>query len=177
MDLRSGNAYWLLKNGLLASYPALRQDESCDVAIIGGGITGALVAYRLSNEGVDTVLLDKRDIGTGSTAASTSLLQYEIDTELVDLIAEVGESDAVRAYRLGLEAVGQVEEMVRLIGGDCGFDAEEKLLLCQQETPCGETPARVRMPTAVWIRSRVRCGGRSRENVLVRYARGDSFNG
>ena len=40
MDLRSGNAYWLLKNGLLASYPALRQDESCDVAIIGGGITG-----------------------------------------------------------------------------------------------------------------------------------------
>ena len=93
----------------------------------------ALVAYRLSNEGVDTVLLDKRDIGTGSTAASTSLLQYEIDTELVDLIAEVGESDAVRAYRLGLEAVGQVEEMVRLIGGDCGFERRKSFYFASKK--------------------------------------------
>src|SRR5262249_55250262 len=105
MDLRSGQPFWPLRNGLLESYPALRQDETCEVAIIGGGITGALVAYHLAEEGVDIVLLDKRDVGTGSTAASTSLLQYEIDTELADLIDRVGEADAVRAYRLGIEAI------------------------------------------------------------------------
>ena len=86
MDLRSGHPFWLLKNGLLADYPSLKHDESCEVAIIGGGITGALVAYYLTKEGVETVLVDKRDIGAGSTAASTALLQYEIDTELHDLI-------------------------------------------------------------------------------------------
>ena len=95
MDLRSGHPFWLLKNGILANYPALEHDETCDVAIIGGGITGALVAHRLVQEGVNTVLLDKRDIGTGSTAASTSLLQYEIDTELAELISRVGEANAV----------------------------------------------------------------------------------
>ena len=93
MDLRSGNAYWLLKNGLLASYPPLTRNEQCDVAIIGGGITGALVAHGLVREGVDTVLLDKRDVATGSTAASTSLLQYEIDTELADLIDRIGRAE------------------------------------------------------------------------------------
>ena len=72
MDLRSGHAFWPIKNGLLASYPPLLHDEACDVAIIGGGITGALVANRLVGEGVDVVLLDKRDIATGSTAASTA---------------------------------------------------------------------------------------------------------
>ncbi len=50
MDLRSGNAFWPMKNGLLASDPALVHDETCDVAVIGGGITEALVAYRLVND-------------------------------------------------------------------------------------------------------------------------------
>ena len=62
MDLRSGHPYWLLKNGILADYPSLKHDESCEVAVIGGGITGALVAYHLTREGVETVVVDKRDI-------------------------------------------------------------------------------------------------------------------
>jgi len=51
MDLRSGHPYWLLKNGLLASYPALKRNETCDVAVIGGGITGALVAHASATRG------------------------------------------------------------------------------------------------------------------------------
>src|SRR4051794_14796915 len=134
MDLRSGHPFWLLKNGLLASYPALTRDESCEVAIIGGGITGALVADHLVNEGGDTVLLDKRDIGTGSTAASTSLLQYAIDTELVDLIPRVGEADAVRAYQLGLEAIDQLERLVGRLGDDCGFKRRRSLYLASKKS-------------------------------------------
>jgi glycine/D-amino acid oxidase-like deaminating enzyme len=129
MDLRSGNAFWPIKNGLIASYLALTRHESCDVAVIGGGITGALVAYRLVNAGVETVLLDKRDVGTGSTAASTSLLQYEIDTELHDLIARVGEAGAVRGYQVGLEAIDQIEEILRILGDDCGFKRKTSLYL------------------------------------------------
>lgn len=48
MDLRTGAAFWPLKNGLLNSYPALAGDERADVLVIGAGITGALVAERLS---------------------------------------------------------------------------------------------------------------------------------
>jgi len=39
---------------------------------------GALVAVHLAEAGVKTIVLDKRDIGTGSTSASTALLQYEL---------------------------------------------------------------------------------------------------
>lgn len=51
MDLRSGHPFWRLKNGLLADYPSLKHDESCEVAVIDGGITGALVASHLVQEG------------------------------------------------------------------------------------------------------------------------------
>jgi glycine/D-amino acid oxidase-like deaminating enzyme len=134
MDLRSGHPFWLLKNGLLADYPSLKHDESCEVAVIGGGITGALVAYHLTREGVDTVLVDTRDIGAGSTAASTALLQYEIDTELHDLIGLVGESHAVRSYRLGLEAIETVERLGAELKDDCGFERKTSLYLASRKS-------------------------------------------
>lgn len=132
MDLRSGHPFWIVKNGLIASYPALRESTRCDVAIIGGGITGALIAVELNQEGLDVVLLDKRDVATGSTAASTALLQYEIDTELIPLIDKVGEANAVRAYRLGLDAIDRVEQLAGELPDDCGFTRREGLYLASR---------------------------------------------
>ncbi len=129
-----GGAYWPIKNGLLATYPPLEQNETCDVVIIGGGITGSLMAHRLAQEGVETVLLDKREMGTGSTAASTSLLQYEIDTELVDLIDRVGAPHAVRAYQLGLEAIDQIQATVQKIGAPCGFERKKSLYIASKRS-------------------------------------------
>ena len=58
-----------MKNGLIAVYPPLERDERCDVAIIGAGITGALAAHRLTEADCDVILLDRHDVGMGSTAA------------------------------------------------------------------------------------------------------------
>jgi len=65
-----------LKTGLLADYPSPKHDESCEVVVIGAGITGSLVAYHLVQEGAETVLVDKRDVSASSTATSTALLLY-----------------------------------------------------------------------------------------------------
>jgi glycine/D-amino acid oxidase-like deaminating enzyme len=127
MDLRFGHPFWLLKNGLLVDYPSLKHDESCEVAVIGGGITGALVAHHLAQEGVETVLVDKQDIGAG-----TALLQYEIDTELHELIGLVGESHAIRSYRLGLEAIETVERLGDELKDDCGFERKTGLYLASR---------------------------------------------
>ena len=48
MDLKSGHPFWAVKNGLLQAFPPLRDDHRCDVAVIGGGITGALIADALA---------------------------------------------------------------------------------------------------------------------------------
>ena len=103
MDLRSHSPYWLLKNGLMTNYPSLSSDHRTDIAIMGAGISGALVAWHLCRAGFDVTVVDKRHVGMGSTAASTALLQYEIDTPLYRLISIAGERQAIRSYQLCAE--------------------------------------------------------------------------
>src|SRR4030095_16512691 len=42
MELVAGYPFWLIKEGLLYSYPKLLKNKKCDAIIIGGGISGAL---------------------------------------------------------------------------------------------------------------------------------------
>jgi glycine/D-amino acid oxidase-like deaminating enzyme len=105
MDLRSDYPYSLLRKGIIRSYPSLDHNTNTGIAIMGGGISGALTAWYLAESGFDALLVDRRHIGMGSTAASTSLLQYEIDIPLYELINKVGEKNAVRSYLLCREAI------------------------------------------------------------------------
>src|SRR3546814_17459522 len=73
--------------------------DVCSSDLLGGGISGALIADELAAHGHEVVVIDRRDIGWGSTAASTALLQYEIDTPMTELARRHGEADAVLAYR------------------------------------------------------------------------------
>jgi glycine/D-amino acid oxidase-like deaminating enzyme len=91
------------------AFPPLQADLRCDVAVVGGGITGALIADELAAHGHDVVVLEQRDVGWGSTAASTALLQYEIDTPMVDLAEQYGEADAVLAYQACADAIPMLQ--------------------------------------------------------------------
>ncbi|MBL0745124.1 NAD(P)/FAD-dependent oxidoreductase [Chryseolinea lacunae] len=132
MTLRSKETYWLLKNGLLQSYPSLRTDISCDVLVVGGGITGALLACQLSGEGYKTVLIDKRDVSLGSTSATTALLQYEIDEPLYSLKKKVGDAVAIESYREGIEAIKRLGTLVSTLGIDCGFKTQRSLYIAHK---------------------------------------------
>lgn len=131
MNLSSDLPFWTVRNGLLGTYPPLDRDLRCDAAIIGGGISGALIAHRLVKKGVKCVLIDRRDIGHGSTSASTALLQYEIDTPLHKLRKLVEPAAADRAYLLGIETIDQLQ---KLAGTDCGFALRPSLQFADRET-------------------------------------------
>jgi glycine/D-amino acid oxidase-like deaminating enzyme len=111
MDLHTNYPFSLIRHGIIASYPSLNKNVETDVAIIGAGVTGALVAWHLQQKGMTCVVVDKRHVGMGSTAASTSLIQYEIDVPLHRLATMVGRSNAIAAYQLCKEAVGELEAL------------------------------------------------------------------
>lgn len=111
MDLHSGLPYFWIRSGLPFDYPVLTNDVDCEVLVVGGGITGALCAHACATAGLDVLVIDARAIGTGSTSASTALLQYELDTPLHVLARKIGLEDAVRSYRLCAQAVEEILEL------------------------------------------------------------------
>jgi len=134
MKLTGGEPFWRVRNGLLNTYPALDKDLTCEVAIVGGGITGALAAYTLAKAGVTTVLVDKRDIGTGSTCGSTGLLQYEVDVSLRQLIKQVGPDKANRSYLLCLGAVKKLLAIARGNRIHCEMEARPSLFIARSRS-------------------------------------------
>lgn len=116
MKLTHGAPFWLINDGLPYNYKKLIKNISTDVAIIGGGISGALAAYYLVKAGVSCTLFDGRTIGLGSTCASTSLLQYELDTPLHQLAEQIGEQKATRAYQLCGSAIYKLQKLMKEIG-------------------------------------------------------------
>jgi glycine/D-amino acid oxidase-like deaminating enzyme len=116
MLLKSGYPFSLIKYGLPFDYPKLENNLKTDVLIMGGGISGALVAHALVKENIENVVVDARTIGLGSTCASTSLLQYEIDTPLHKLIPIAGHQKALRAYQLCADSIHQLKNICRRTG-------------------------------------------------------------
>ena len=113
MDLKSGYPYWVVKNAQGQFHPPLSDDLSCDVLVVGAGITGALIADCLTRANHQVSVLDRRQVGWGSTSASTALLQYEIDVEMQDLAKRFGIEDAVVAYRACEQAVDELKRLAK----------------------------------------------------------------
>jgi len=133
MDLYSGNPFWIEKDKLVNSYPALVENIKCDIAIIGGGISGALCAWYLRDSGLSVVVIDRRKIGTGSTCASSGLLTYEIDTPLCELIKKVGKKNAEQAYLLNLNAIDELNTIASTLPDDCEFGFTQSIYLAGSE--------------------------------------------
>ncbi|MDQ1857685.1 FAD-binding oxidoreductase [Chryseobacterium sp. WLY505] len=133
MNLKSNEPFWLLKNGLLASYPSLKSNEECDVLIIGGGITGSLIAHQMIEDGYNTILIDKRELCNGSTSATTSMLQYEIDVPLYELIEKIGEKGAVLSYKACSDAIDTIEKLTKIIGSKAGFKRKKSLYFASKK--------------------------------------------
>jgi glycine/D-amino acid oxidase-like deaminating enzyme len=84
------------------------------VVIVGGGITGALVAATFAREGVPVVLVESGCVGCGSTAASSALLLQEPDRGLSDLATRYGVAASRRIWELGRDAV---QDLIRTLHG------------------------------------------------------------
>lgn len=161
MDVVSPRPFWPILDGLPAIFYPLTEDIRCEVAVLGGGITGALVAWHLAEAGIETVVLERGEVAHGSTSASTCLLQYELDEPLHRLSARFGTDFAVRSYRRCRYALGALERLVRRLRIDCAFERKPSLLLASSPRHVGrlrhEYEARAAADFAVewWPRRRL----------------------
>lgn len=131
-NLRTGRSLWADSAGLGVPVRPLKEAISVDVAIVGAGISGAFMAHELSRDHTVAVL-DRRPPLTGSTVASTALLQWEIDLPLTALAEKIGPAKAKRAY---LRSRSAVEALKRIVADErivCGLKDKATLYLAGDE--------------------------------------------
>lgn len=126
--MHGGRSPWFA----VAKHPPRREvtdNLKCDALIVGAGITGSLMAERLTRQGLDVVIIDREIPGRGSTAASTSMLLWEIDRPLSALVEAYGFERAARAYRASLDAVRGLSGVVANLGIACDWRERNSLYL------------------------------------------------
>ena len=131
--MRGGRSPW--KDGFDVSTPRLvTENTACDVLIVGCGITGALMAERLTRRQQRVMVIDRELPGRGSTAASTAMLLWEIDRSLSELTNAYGFDRAARAWRASYQAVGGLGALVRELGITCDWRDRRSLCLAAGDT-------------------------------------------
>ncbi|WP_433958228.1 NAD(P)/FAD-dependent oxidoreductase [Cytobacillus horneckiae] len=94
MNQNAGKLFWPNTYKAIADFPQLDENMECDVCIIGSGSTGAFLAYHFAQHDLKTVLVERSNIGYGSSIASTGLLQYSNDKLFTSYIHSFGEEVA-----------------------------------------------------------------------------------
>lgn len=124
--LRAGRPLWLPDSGRSQHrYPALSGSHDTTIAVVGGGMTGALVAHAFASAGISTTLLEGALVAHGSTAASSALLLKDPDLELTALTKRYGSRRSRRIWELSRQSVDQLIALLKRLRIGCDLETAD----------------------------------------------------
>jgi len=129
LDLRGGTPVWSAYRSPAVPVAALKGDTKTDVLVVGMGISGAMMAEALTRDGHSVICLDRRGPLKGSTAATTALVQFEIDQPLTRLSKIIGGDAARQAWRRSRLALANLQARVRELQIRCRSVATPSIYL------------------------------------------------
>lgn len=101
---------------------SLSNDESADVVVVGGGISGLSVAYKLLTLGKSVIVLEGREIGAGETGKTSAHLSNALDEGYQKLQKLFGVSGAKLAAQSHTLAIDWIENVIKEEKIDCDFE-------------------------------------------------------
>lgn len=125
--LRRGASIWLTPDARVTHYPPLRGHHDVDVAIVGAGMTGAMIAAVFADAGVRVMVVEARRAGHGSTAASTALLLQEPDYTLSSLARLYNRSRARRLWQLSHATTASFIKIIERFNVSCDLAKRDSI--------------------------------------------------
>jgi glycine/D-amino acid oxidase-like deaminating enzyme len=92
--------------------PAAPLPRLTDVAIIGGGYTGLAAARTLARKGTDVTVLERHTLGWGASGRNGGFVLPGYKPEMEELDRRLGSARAARMFRLTLDAIRFLEDLV-----------------------------------------------------------------
>ena len=107
----------------LPRFPTLQESITTNVLVIGGGMAGLLCAHALQKAGVDTVLVEAKNIGSGITKDTTAKITSQHGLIYHKLLRQFGFEKARLYYKANQEALAAFCRLCADI--DCDFSRQD----------------------------------------------------
>jgi len=123
------NTSTLWQSSGLQHYPALSSHTTCEICIVGGGITGLASAFELNLRGRDVLIIEAGALAAGQTSRSTAHLVTALDERYFTLDANFGPKIARAAARQHTNAIKWIREIVKNDQINCDLAIRNSLLV------------------------------------------------
>lgn len=103
-------------------FPKLEGKASCDVLVIGAGISGLSCAYMLVKEGKHVIVVDSGRMCSGETQRTTAHLCDQIDDSYQEITRIYGTENANLIRESLAASIDTIEQIVNEENIDCDFE-------------------------------------------------------
>lgn len=108
--------------------PPLTGSRQAEVAVVGGGLAGILTAALLAEEGVDVVVLEADQVGSGQTGNTTAKVTSQHGAVYRRFEAEFGIQAAQQYAQANQQAIGQYRQLIARRGIPCLWEETSAFL-------------------------------------------------
>ena len=177
MSGASGPLWW---DGLAAgaARPALTQDASVDVAIVGAGYTGLWSAYYLleAQPSLKVLVLEAEHVGFGASGRNGGWVSALYPVGPATLAGDHGEPATRDQYAALRESVDEVARVAETEGIECGFHKGGTLVVATNRAQAVRARTQVQASDywgtgATWLEA-----GAAADRIAVRGLQGATFN-
>lgn len=120
-------SYWQ-KTAHKEKYPSIQQDMNVDIVIIGGGLTGISLAYRLRKAMFNIIVLEKDEIGSKTSGHTTAKITYLHDMIYQMLDEYYGYPYAKMFFESNKEALIEIEDIIMDENIQCDYKRNEAII-------------------------------------------------
>lgn len=120
-------SYWI-ETAESTYYPKLNEDINTNIAVIGGGISGIITSYLLSQSGHEVTLIEANKIIQGTTGHTTAKVTSQHGVIYNKMIKNHGIEMAKKYADSNEWAISFLEETVSKLNISCDFTKEDAFL-------------------------------------------------
>lgn len=130
----------------------LNGDTETEIAVIGAGMAGILIAYELQKYGRQVIVLEANRIASGQTGCTTAKITSQHGYKYAQLIRDMGKEKA-RQYAMANEtAIREYRRLIQEQKIDCDFEETQACLYFHQEDQLlseAEAAANLGLPVSI----------------------------
>lgn len=140
----NNESYWQ-KTTTLPHYPKLEQDRSYDIVIVGGGMSGITLAYRLNNSKFNVALFESDTLASKTTGHTTGKVTCLHDVICTDICKAYGEAKARAYFDSNNEALKEIKEIIRINKINCDFQENTAYVSANDKINCEKIEKQIKL--------------------------------